>query len=298
MADLTWLRTFMAIYRTRSLTRAAKALHLTQPAISQHLKGLEAQVGWPLFARHPRGVAPTPAGDELAQLVGEHVDALEAIAERMRPPTQAKPGVVHIGGPVDFLATRVLPALSRAIEHGVRVIVHPGLVMEVMEKLARGDLHLAVSERKLDTADLEYEALYDLESVVVVGRARAAELQRLGNDRAAIARSLAAGPFVAFSEEMPLVRELFAEAFGVEVEGRPAVVVPDLRAIGDVIAAGRAVGVLPRPLVERALASGALVEIAASKPGSRQRLWMVTRRGTRLSPRIATIRKLLLAGKG
>lgn len=69
MADLAWLRTFVAIHRTGSLTRAAKKLNLTQPAISQQLKALEGQLGWPLFARNARGVVATPAGDELAALV-------------------------------------------------------------------------------------------------------------------------------------------------------------------------------------------------------------------------------------
>src|SRR5579859_3955794 len=81
MLDLVFLRTFLAIHRSGSITKAAKALHLTQPAVSQHLKALEVQIGAKLFRRNPRGVVPTPAAEELSMRIGQHLDALQAVGE-------------------------------------------------------------------------------------------------------------------------------------------------------------------------------------------------------------------------
>jgi LysR family transcriptional regulator, regulator of abg operon len=57
------LRDFIAIASSRSLRSAAASLGLTQPAISRSLQELEEELGVPLFERHPRGIALTPAGD-------------------------------------------------------------------------------------------------------------------------------------------------------------------------------------------------------------------------------------------
>jgi DNA-binding transcriptional LysR family regulator len=59
--SLDLLRTFLAVYREGSLTRAAQRLSLSQPAVTGQLKTLEAELGRPLFTRLPRGVEPTPA---------------------------------------------------------------------------------------------------------------------------------------------------------------------------------------------------------------------------------------------
>ena len=63
--DLNLLHVFDTIYREGSLTRAAKALHLTQPAISKRIKSLEEQLNSPLFDRHNRSLSLTNTGHSL-----------------------------------------------------------------------------------------------------------------------------------------------------------------------------------------------------------------------------------------
>src|SRR5215210_4072958 len=109
MADLLYLRSFLAIYRAGSLTAAGKALHLSQPAVSHHLKALEVEVGRPLFVRLPRGISPTPAAQELARAVADHLDALEAVSESISPRSGRIEGTVLLGGPTDYLAAVALP---------------------------------------------------------------------------------------------------------------------------------------------------------------------------------------------
>src|SRR5699024_8868890 len=66
MLDLLLLRSFVAVIDENSFTRAANRLHLTQPAISGHLRRLEAQVGKPLLRRTTRAFEVTPDGECLA----------------------------------------------------------------------------------------------------------------------------------------------------------------------------------------------------------------------------------------
>ena len=62
MADFEWYRSFVAIYRMGTVSAAAESRHMTQPALSQHLASLEAQVGEPLFVRQPCKMVPTQRG--------------------------------------------------------------------------------------------------------------------------------------------------------------------------------------------------------------------------------------------
>ena len=62
---LRQMRVFASIARHRSFTHAARELHLTQPAVSQQMKLLEAEVGLPLFEHVGRKIHLTAAGEEL-----------------------------------------------------------------------------------------------------------------------------------------------------------------------------------------------------------------------------------------
>ena len=285
MPELAWLRTFIAIHRTGSLTRAAKQLHLTQPAISQHLKGLETQLGWPLFTRSTRGVEPTPAGNELASRIGFHLDALESITEHLDPGDRRAHATVHVTAPVDILASIVLPALATVHREGIRIVAHPGMLDAVIDRLLTGEAHVAVVATRLKHAELEFESILEYDAAIFASPARAAEILSAKNRGAAVAR----GPFAAVREEMPVVRQVLRACFNLDVRARPAVLVPDLRACAAYVAAGDAVGVMARPFVAPLLASGAVVEIPTPRPGPRFTAWMGTRRGTAGAPRIAAV---------
>jgi DNA-binding transcriptional LysR family regulator len=302
-ADLLLLRTFVAIRRTGSLSRAAKKLGLTQPAISQQLRALEEHVGHPLFARTARGVVATPAGEDLAALVASHIDVLEAVTERVRRGTDAGTAALHIGGPSDLLASRILPALARESTMDLRIVAHPGVSAELIERMRRGALHLAVVEEgfldgfgrrggeEVDPS-LEHERLFEDQLLVVVSAARSRELRALRRESAR-RTSLADGPFIAFSAEMPLVRSVLETCFNVVVQRGPAVVVPDLRACAELVASSRAVGVLPRVLVQPLLDAGIVVELRGDRDGPRRSTWLITRKGSALSPRIAAAAKIV-----
>jgi len=78
--DPAHLRSFDAVVRHGGYHRAAEALHLTQPAVSRHIRRLEEQLGEPLFRKRGRGVELTVFGgravEELADVLQAHDRAL------------------------------------------------------------------------------------------------------------------------------------------------------------------------------------------------------------------------------
>jgi LysR family glycine cleavage system transcriptional activator len=82
--SLTNLRAFEAVARTLGFGAAADELHLTQSAISRQIKGLEDELGAPLFVRGTRHVQITPAGQTLLRAVEPLLAKLDASVQHIR----------------------------------------------------------------------------------------------------------------------------------------------------------------------------------------------------------------------
>ncbi|MFO1081574.1 MAG: LysR substrate-binding domain-containing protein [Reyranellaceae bacterium] len=82
--DLRQLRSFVAVARERHFGRAAERLHVAQPAVSQQIRRLEADLGTRLFERTSRSVELTAAGRALLAGAPEILDRVERLAEATR----------------------------------------------------------------------------------------------------------------------------------------------------------------------------------------------------------------------
>jgi DNA-binding transcriptional LysR family regulator len=81
MIDPALLRSFRAVARARSFSAAARGLRLGQPAISQHIRRLEEQLGRRLFVRDTHSVHLTPDGEAMVAFADNILDAND-LAER------------------------------------------------------------------------------------------------------------------------------------------------------------------------------------------------------------------------
>lgn len=279
MADLQLLRTFLTVYRAGTFTRAAVELHLTQPAVSLHIRALEQQVGKPLFTRASRGVTPTASGRELAQAVAPHVDALEGTLDRASGSPDAIGESLHLGGPEEFVAERVLPELVSELTDGLRVRMYFGVDEPVIKRLVAGELDLAVLTanphlRGIDTQPLCFEYLE------LVGSPRwAAVLTGLeaGPAGAELLRNV---PIAAYDEDLPLVRPYWQSVFGVPPVLRASLVANGLRPCLQFALRGIGVTVLPSHMSSKYVASGELVRLLTPAEPSRSRLHLAWRAGT------------------
>ncbi|PPJ22614.1 LysR family transcriptional regulator [Nocardia nova] len=109
--DIAPLRSFVAIADCGGFQRAATHLHLTQGAVSQHVRRLEDAVGRQLVQRHGRGSRFTPDGDELLavarQILDLHDNALRSFGVRS--------GNILTIGSTEHGAAQLLPALASAL---------------------------------------------------------------------------------------------------------------------------------------------------------------------------------------
>lgn len=290
---LSHLQTFLVVYRSGSLTAAARQLHLSQPAVSKHLHALEVQRGRPLFVRGPRGVTATQDGHALAREVGPHLDALEGVGGRTDPDEVP---VVHFGGPPDLLALKILPALAPLIAHGsLRVRCLTGVAEPVLDQLAADTLDLAIASRPLRRRGIRIDPLFE-EALVLTGNpAWAARLPADSID-AEPSATLAGVPLLAFDEELPLLRRYWREVLGADLDAAAALTFPDLRGVLEATVAGAGVSVLPRYIAEGALRRGDLRELHRPARLPRNPIGLAYRPPALRRPGVETVRTLLLRG--
>ena len=257
------LRTFLKVARRLSFTRAAEELHLTQPAVSAHIRKLERAIGGALFEQIGRRVSLTATG-EVVFRYAEQMLALESeLQAAIADAQEVCQGALAIGTSTT-IGISVLPDLLRQYRQAhplVRLQVRIGNFPEVVHGLLDGalDVGLIPNEAADDRLDdrLESAPVLEDELVLVVAPGhRWTELPGIEPE------DLIGEPFVlpgAGSRLRPQVEAVLAP-FGVT----PDVVAESnsLIAIARVVETGIGVSLISRLAVADELAQGRLCEVA------------------------------------
>ena len=124
LPPLTWLRAFEAAARTRSFTSAAAELHVTQAAISKHVKSLELHLRQPLFLRRPRSLELTKSGEAYLPKVQDALERLAIGTREVFGQRRAKGLTLRcaVSFAATWLATRLPAYLDREPARPIRVL--------------------------------------------------------------------------------------------------------------------------------------------------------------------------------
>lgn len=145
--QLDWLRAFVAVVDSGSLTAAAPVVHRSQSAVSMQIRKLEDAVGRPVLSRGPRHLELTAVGRELLpharRLLADHAEALLALQGR------ALAGRARLGVPDDYAARYLTPVLKTfAARHaGVEIVLDCEQSTSLIPRVQRDELDLALVSR-------------------------------------------------------------------------------------------------------------------------------------------------------
>ena len=157
--ELRVLRYFLAVAREQSISGAANALHITQPALSRQLMDLEQELGAKLFIRGSRGkpVELTEEGKRLRLRAEELVTLADRTVEEFSEQEAEISGIVYIGGGETEGMRLLARAAARLRERYPRVRFHlySGIAEDVTERLDQGllDFGVLVGESALQKFD-------------------------------------------------------------------------------------------------------------------------------------------------
>jgi len=290
--SLHLLRTFVEVYRQRSISGAARSLDLTQPAVSQQIAALESAIGRQLFERLTKGVAPTPAAHGLAADIGDRLDVAEAALSAARARSTEMAGILRIVGHADFLAEVVAPLLIPLLREGIRVRFHAGDHDTVQRLLIEGQGDLGISALNVEDRRLRCQSIRDEPVLAVAAPAVAARL----NAAPDLAAALADEPALAYTMERAFVNSwLIANGLS-RGPVNPALGGQDLRALRHLATEGFGWTVLPGYLCRAQIERGELAEIHAPVAPMTASYHLIWAPSALRHPRIAHARETLMAG--
>jgi DNA-binding transcriptional LysR family regulator len=140
--NLNDLAAFLAVARERSFTRAAAQLGVSQSALSQTLRGLEAALGLRLLARTTRSVATTEAGERLLQAAGPRLDEIDAALATLSALREKPAGIIRITAHDHAVRAVIWPALTRILpgypDIKIEIVIDYGLTDIVAERYDAG----------------------------------------------------------------------------------------------------------------------------------------------------------------
>ena len=257
MAASEWLRTFVAIYRSGSVSAGAAQRNLSQPAASQQLAALERRVGLPLFVRTTQGVEPTRRGRDLHAQVAESLDRLEHVLAGLDGGTvRPEAASIRFASSAEFFASVVVPTIG---PDGPVLTARFGPDDLILDLLAHGEVDVAVTSVTPGRRSLASVAIGAKRFVLVGPPALVPDAPF--ESLTALGQWLAGKPWVAFSAELPLTRRFWLSSLGRPLHADMRLVAPDLRVVATAVASGLGISLLPEFACAEALAAGSVVEV-------------------------------------
>ena len=279
--NLRQLRYLVALADERHFTRAAAREHVAQPALSQQIRSLEAELGTALVERTTRRVAMTQAGEVLVARARRALAELDAADAELQALAGVQAGRLSVGalhtmGPVDL---SLLLASFHRNHPAVELTVREQSSEELAEMLRDDVIDLAflsVTER-IQSRGLQLYRLVSEELVAVLPTAHP-----LAGREGVTLTELAGDPFVSFRRGSRLRELLDRAAAEAGFEPRIALESNESRRIRSLVSGGLGVAILPR-----SDAAGPGAPVATSRltePALTRDITLASRLGRRHSP--------------
>ncbi|MCX2750454.1 LysR family transcriptional regulator [Arthrobacter sp. MI7-26] len=148
--DIKQLTALVTVAEVGSVTRAARLLHLVQPAVSRQIRTLEDELGVPLFERTQQGMVTTPMGEVMVERARRALLELNRAVAEVRPKSGRITGIVSVGvleSLIDLIPEQLVAVMSKS---------HPGIQLRILTAYS-GSL-----QQWLDSGDVDVSLLYNL----------------------------------------------------------------------------------------------------------------------------------------
>jgi len=286
--DLRLLHQALTLAKFRNFARAADALHLTQPALSRSIAGLESALGEKLFSRTPQGVVPTAFGELLIQRARVLLDGATALERDFKLMRGLEVGALKVG----VGAYPAEMSVARAVGHlmsrhpNLQITLTSGDLRSLTADALAGRLDLAVIEMSLAGAEatLATEPLPQHQGFFFCRAGHP-----LLSDAGPSLGRLLEFPYVGTRMPARVAHDFYrlAQRGAIDPESGdylPPVVVDSVRLAKDVVLAGNAIGAAPLWLIARELEDGSLATLPLALPWLHTAYGFVYLRNRMLSP--------------
>lgn len=277
--EIPQLETFLAVAEERSFSRAAARLHRSQPAVSQIVAKLEAELGETLLDRTLRDGSLTDAGQVLREYAEKILNLRNEALSAMQDLRSLQAGRLVLAAN-EYTCLYLLPVLDafRKRHASLKVAVQRSLASRIRDEVLQHAVEIGVLSFRPEDVEIRSVVVYRDELVCIVGPHHA-----LAESREATIGRLGRETFVAHNVPSPLRQKVIAAFRRHRTPLNMEVELPSLEAIKRFVESGNGIALVPRLTVEPELASGALRAVRVPELLMERSLRLVTRRRGTLS---------------
>lgn len=258
--NLNQLRIFTVVFHTRSMTTAAKELHLTQSGISQHIKALEEVLGVTLFDRVKQRLVPTAAARHLAKSCISGLNGLENALSSIKEGGEKFAGTVSIGMPIEFGNNVIMPLIARLSKKHPLVTFHftLGFAPEMNEKILKGEMDFAFIDDFAVDKSITTEKIYN----EVIELCASPEILKDKGPIRHEKKFYEKLNYVCYQDDEPILKMWVAHHLGIRsMKFKTKATVMDVQGIARLVLKGVGAGALPDHLIHNLKKEGQKVHI-------------------------------------
>jgi DNA-binding transcriptional LysR family regulator len=248
--NLNHLRIFECVYRTQSMTQAAKEMHLTQSGVSQHMRALEDVLEIRLFDRIKQRLVPTDSAHALYEKCKNALGDIEATLAEIKGGRNELYGKVTLGIPIEFGNNVITPILAKFARENpsVRFQLHYGFVTELQDLLLSGKMDFAFIDQFQTDSRIETERVFDEILELCASPDYVKSLGAFKESRKGFEELV----YVEYQPGEPILRSWMKHHVGTDfLKLNVRVTAMDVQGIARFILSGLAAGILPGYLIEK-----------------------------------------------
>jgi len=290
MNNMESYRIFLYTAQMGNFTKAAEALHITQPSVSYAIKQLEEALGVKLFDRQARGVRLTLEGQELLSYVEQSFALLERGEQRLIELARLDAGELRIGANGPIIKHLLMPALAQfhASHPHVRIRLFQNKTNEITRRLQEDAIDLGFVHLPIDAPTLEVNPVQNIQDGFFVGEA----YRELAAEPISL-KQLADIPLLLPTAESSTRQfvEHWLASHGVFKE--PDIELTSMEMIVEFAQQGYGAAFITKPFINKELAAGSLYEVKLQESVPLRTIGVITRRMMQLPASAAAFLKLL-----
>ena len=248
MVNLELYRTFIAIYREGTISKAAISVDVTQPAASQQLASLEKTLKIKLFERTPRRMIPTNAGHELYTKISDSFDWIQQVSQEFIS-SVSKQTLFTVGVPLEFYHDILIPRIKTL---PFRLSFVFGTTVELRKKLEEAQIDAMIATHKITMSSVIHEAIFTEDFWLVSPK----DLKVPEN----YSRSwLMKQKWISYDAKLSIIRKYFKTIYNIKPAIAPTLISPNLHSILKGVEEGIGVSILPDYICKESVFEGKIL---------------------------------------
>ncbi len=177
------LEAFVNVMKSRSFSKAAEAIFISQPTVSVHMASLEEELGVPLIIRAPKGIIPTEAGKifynyamQIIKLRDKSIEEIKKFSDRICGSLEIASSTV----PAQYIVPQVLADIYKKYPD-VTVTIRQYDTAEVVEKVENMEIEVGICGSKFDRSNCNFTPFMEDELMLITPNTK--EYQNIPEDK-------------------------------------------------------------------------------------------------------------------